>query len=202
MQSESGDESPIGCFRGVYDNSYTYYWGDEVIYDDGTGYSMYRFVSKNPVKGISPNNSNYWIIVAQRGVGISNTDVLYAISSSNTTAPTSGWQTTAPAWKDGYYIWSKTKVVYTDGDIVYTDAACITGGKGETGNGISSIIEQYYLSSSATSLLMVAGLIHVQLGKMVGIYGHDPLLITQTATALLQRLFVLLEKKEKLGMMV
>lgn len=153
VQSESGDESPIGCFRGVYDNSYTYYGGDEVIYDDGTGYSMYRFVSKNPVKGISPNNSNYWIIVAQRGVGISNTDVLYAISSSNTTAPTSGWQTTAPAWKDGYYIWSKTKVVYTDGDIVYTDAACITGGKGETGNGISSIIEQYYLSSSATSLL-------------------------------------------------
>lgn len=153
VQSESGDESPIGCFRGVYDNSYTYYWGDEVIYDDGTGYSMYRFVSKNPVKGISPNNSNYWIIVAQRGVGISNTDVLYAISSSNTTAPTSGWQTTAPAWKDGYYIWSKTKVVYTNGDIVYTDAACITGGKGETGNGISSIIEQYYLSSSATSLL-------------------------------------------------
>lgn len=153
VQSESGDESPIGCFRGVYDNSYTYYWGDEVIYDDGTGYSMYRFVSKNPVKGISPNNSNYWIIVAQRGVGISNIDVLYAISSSNTTAPTSGWQTTAPAWKDGYYIWSKTKVVYTDGDIVYTDAACITGGKGETGNGISSIIEQYYLSSSATSLL-------------------------------------------------
>jgi len=153
VQSESGDESPIGCFRGVYDNSYTYYWGDEVIYDDGTGYSMYRFASKNPVKGISPNNSNYWIIVAQRGVGISNTDVLYAISSSNTTAPTSGWQTTAPAWKDGYYIWSKTKVVYTDGDIVYTDAACITGGKGETGNGISSIIEQYYLSSSATSLL-------------------------------------------------
>lgn len=153
VQSESGDESPIGCFRGVYDNSYTYYWGDEVIYDDGTGYSMYRFVSKNPVKGISPNNSNYWIIVAQRGVGISNTDVLYAISSSNTIAPTSGWQTTAPAWKDGYYIWSKTKVVYTDGDIVYTDAACITGGKGETGNGISSIIEQYYLSSSATSLL-------------------------------------------------
>lgn len=153
VQSESGDESPVGCFRGVYNNSYTYYWGDEVIYDDGTGYSMYRFVSKNPVKGISPNNSNYWIIVAQRGVGISNTDVLYAISSSNTTAPTSGWQTTAPAWKDGYYIWSKTKVVYTDGDIVYTDAACITGGKGETGNGISSIIEQYYLSSSATSLL-------------------------------------------------
>lgn len=152
VQSESGDESPIGCFRGVYNNSYTYYWGDEVIYDDGTGISMYRFVSKDPIKGVSPKNSSYWIIVAQRGVGISDTDVLYAISSSNTTAPTSGWQTTAPAWKNGSYIWSKTKVVYTDGSIVYTDAACITGGKGETGNGISSITEQYYLSSSTTSL--------------------------------------------------
>lgn len=152
VQSESGDESPIGCFRGVYNSSYTYYWGDEVIYNDGTGYSMYRFVSKAPVKGISPQNGSYWIIVAQRGVGISDTDVLYAISSSNITAPTTGWQTTAPAWKDGYYIWSKTKVIYTDGSIVYTDAACITGGKGETGNGISSIAEQYYLSSSATAL--------------------------------------------------
>lgn len=132
-------------------------------------------------------------------MGISNTDVLYAISSSNTTAPTSGWQTTAPAWKDGYYIWSKTKVVYTDGDIVYTDAACITGGKGETGNGISSIIEQYYLSSSATSLLNGSWSNSRPTWKMVGIYGHDPLLITQTATALLQRLFVLLEKRRNWG---
>lgn len=152
VQSESGDESPIGCFRGLYSSSYTYYWGDEVIYDDGTGISMYRFISKTATNGIAPKNSTYWIIVAQRGVGISDTDVLYAISSSNTTAPTTGWQTTAPAWEDGYYIWSKTKVVYTDNSVVYTDAACVTGGKGETGNGISSIAEQYYLSSSATSL--------------------------------------------------
>lgn len=134
VQSESGDENPIGCFRGVYDNSYTYYWGDEVIYDDGTGYSMYRFVSKNPVKGISPNNSNYWIIVAQRGVGISNTDVLYAISSSNTTAPTSGWQTTAPAWKDGWYIWTRSVINYTNGNSITTEAICVTGEKGETGD--------------------------------------------------------------------
>lgn len=134
VQSESGDESPIGCFRGVYDNSYTYYWGDKVIYDDGTGYSMYRFVSKNPVKGISPNNSNYWIIVAQRGVGISNTYVLYAISSSNTTAPTSGWQTTAPAWKDGWYIWTRTVINYTNGNSITTEAICVTGEKGETGD--------------------------------------------------------------------
>lgn len=32
VQSESGTESYIGCYRGVYNSSYTYYNGDEVIY--------------------------------------------------------------------------------------------------------------------------------------------------------------------------
>lgn len=152
VQSDSGDESPIGCFRGTYNSSYTYYMGDEVTYKDNVGLSTYRHKNSTPSKGIAPTNENYWMVVARCGVGIANTDVLYAISNSNITIPTAGWQTDAPAWVDGKYIWSKTKVIYTDGSIVYTDAACITGGKGETGNGISSIAEQYYLSSSATSL--------------------------------------------------
>jgi hypothetical protein len=88
------------------------------------------------------------------GVGINAVDVEYAKSSSNTTAPTSGWQTTAPAWEDGKYIWSRTKTVLTDGSTEYTKAVCITGGKGATGStgvGVKSIVEQYYLSSSPTS---------------------------------------------------
>lgn len=90
------------------------------------------------------------------GVSVSLADVEYAQSTSNTTAPTSGWQTTAPDWENGKYIWSRTKVTYSDGTTSYTKAACITGGVGSTGAsgvGVSSIIEQYYLSSSATSLL-------------------------------------------------
>lgn len=91
------------------------------------------------------------------GVGVKSVDVEYAKSSSNTTAPTSGWQTTAPAWEDGKYIWSRTKTVLTDGSTEYTKAVCITGGKGATGSpgsngvGVKSIVEQYYLSSSPTS---------------------------------------------------
>lgn len=88
------------------------------------------------------------------GVGVKSVDVEYAKSSSNTTAPTSGWQTTAPAWEDGKYIWSRTKTVLTDGSSEYTKAVCITGGKGSTGAngvGVKSIVEQYYLSSSPTS---------------------------------------------------
>lgn len=90
------------------------------------------------------------------GKSITNVDVEYAISTSNTTAPTSGWQTTAPKWEDGKYIWSRTKTTYSDGTTSTTKAACITGGTGATGGdgvGVSSIVEQYYLSTSATSLL-------------------------------------------------
>lgn len=68
------------------------------------------------------------------GVGINTVDVEYAKSTSNKTAPTSGWQTTAPAWEDGKYIWSRTKTVLTDGSTEYTKAVCITGGKGATGD--------------------------------------------------------------------
>ena len=90
------------------------------------------------------------------GVSVNTVDVEYAKSSSNSTAPTTGWQTTAPAWENGKYIWSRNKITYSDGTTSYTKAACSTGGVGSTGAdgvGISSVVEQYYLSSSATSLL-------------------------------------------------
>lgn len=90
------------------------------------------------------------------GTSVTLADVEYAQSSSNTTAPTTGWSTTAPAWVDGKYIWSRTKITYSDNTTSYTKAACITGGKGSTGGagvGVKSIEEQYYLSSSANSLL-------------------------------------------------
>lgn len=93
----------------------------------------------------------------KNGVGVTSVDVEYAKSTSNKTAPTSGWQTTAPTWEDGKYIWSRTKTVLTDGSTEYTKAVCITGGKGATGSpgsngvGVKSIVEQYYLSSSPTS---------------------------------------------------
>lgn len=58
------------------------------------------------------------------GVGISNTDVEYAESTSLTTAPTEGWQTTAPQWRKGYYIWSRTHFYYTDGSEKVSTPMC------------------------------------------------------------------------------
>lgn len=89
------------------------------------------------------------------GIGISSTDVVYALSVSSTVAPVEGWHTTAPPWEDGKFYWSKTIVVYSDGTKTETNPACITGGTGSNGIdgiGVASIIEQYYLSTSPTTL--------------------------------------------------
>lgn len=68
------------------------------------------------------------------GISITKADVEYSQNQSRTTAPTSGWTTTAPTSKDGYYIWSRTKVTYSNGNTTYTNAVCISGDKGTTGN--------------------------------------------------------------------
>lgn len=93
-------------------------------------------------------------------------DVMYALSSSSTQAPTTGWSTTAPQWENGKYMWQKTVTTYGDGSKTESNATCITGAKGQdgangtngtdgekgdTGIGVKSLVEQYYLSNSNTT---------------------------------------------------
>ena len=104
--------------------------------------------------------------------------VEYALAASSTTAPTSGWSTTAPAWQSGRYMWQRTVTTLGDGTSKTTAATCITGATGQTGpkgatgstgpqgpqgatgkqgqtgatgNGAKSITPEYYLSTSATT---------------------------------------------------
>ena len=91
---------------------------------------------------------------------VSNVDVMYALSDSKTTAPTSGWSTTAPVWEQGKYMWQKTVTTYADETTDESKATCISGAagkdgtngkdglKGDTGIGVKDIVEQYYLSIS------------------------------------------------------
>ena len=81
------------------------------------------------------------------GVGISNTDVEYAESKSQTTAPTEGWQTTAPKWRKGFYIWSRTHIYYTDGKEKVTEPMCLS-----VARSIDRIEECYYSSTSSTAI--------------------------------------------------
>lgn len=86
-------------------------------------------------------------------------DVEYASGASQTTAPTSGWSTTAPAWTAGRYIWQRTKTTAQDASVSYSQATCIQGAAGKDGAngatgpqgiGVKAIAEQYYLSTSST----------------------------------------------------
>lgn len=67
------------------------------------------------------------------GTSVTMIDVEYAQSTSATTAPTSGWQTSAPAWVNGKYIWQRTVTKYSSGTTDTSKAVCITGEKGATG---------------------------------------------------------------------
>lgn len=132
--------------------------GKNAYYDEVT-HKGSSWLCVNPAGTTSePGTNADWLEYVSKGgdgTGISSTDVEYAIYASSEMAPPDGWQTTSPAWVDGKYIWSRTKISYTDGTVKYTNAACITGGKGGTGNdgkGIKSIVEEYYLSSTSTSL--------------------------------------------------
>lgn len=96
------------------------------------------------------------------GKGVQSVDVLYYLSTSSSSLVGGSWLTTPPAWVNGKYMWSKTKVTYTDNTTSETNPVCITGSKGsdgtngsdgEDGRGISNIVEEYYLSTSSNSLV-------------------------------------------------
>lgn len=82
---------------------------------------------------------------------ISTVDVEYYLSTSTTSLSGGSWQTTAPQWVNGKYMWSRVKTTYLDGTVKYSNPTCIAGAKGDTGVGISSVTEYYAVSSSNTT---------------------------------------------------
>lgn len=78
-------------------------------------------------------------------IGVASTDVLYYLSSSNTTLADGVWLTDPAEWAEGMYYWQKTVTTYTDGSTAESAPVCVMG---EKGVGIASITEFYYLSTS------------------------------------------------------
>ncbi len=113
---------------------------------------------------------------------IAKVDVEYYLSTSATSLSGGSWSTTAPTWVNGKYMWSRTVTVDGAGNKIYSpnqNGVCIAGAKGDTGakgdkgdtgatgqtgpqgpqggtgatgKGVSSIVEQYYKSTSSTAL--------------------------------------------------
>lgn len=87
-------------------------------------------------------------------VTITSTSVTYQASTSGTTIPTGSWQTSVPSVSNGQYLWTRTIVNYSDGTNTTSYSVAYkgtNGNKGDTGTGISSITEEFYLSTSKTS---------------------------------------------------
>ena len=94
------------------------------------------------------------------GRSITSVDVEYYLSTSSTAQIGGSWVTTAPAWVDGRFMWSRTRTKYSTGSDSLSAPACITGAKGAPGTngnpgsdgvGVASIVEQYYLSTSSST---------------------------------------------------
>ena len=95
---------------------------------------------------------------------IKEVQILYALSDSETTAPTEGWSTTAPEWQENKYMWQKTKITYVDETTDESSPTCIQGAKGQKGDtgatgapgkdgkGISSTVIEYQESSNGTTI--------------------------------------------------
>ena len=121
--TSNGGETP-----GQYIGTYTDY-----TVSDSTSVSDYTWAK---IKGNKGDN----------GIGIQAVDVLYRTASSdkelsNSEMPPNGWYTAAPTTTEGTYLWSCSKVTYTDGTTSYTAPYCISV---EVGNILNRGLEGVY----------------------------------------------------------
>ena len=72
------------------------------------------------------------------GVSVTNTDVEYYLSTSDTELSGGTWQPAAPTITDGTYLWSRTKITYSNGQTAYTGAYCISKAMTESAEPIVS----------------------------------------------------------------
>ena len=59
------------------------------------------------------------------GISVEDVIIQYAKNTSTTTPPTSGWSTSMPTYEEGYYLWYRIGVKYSNrDDYVYSDPVC------------------------------------------------------------------------------
>lgn len=59
------------------------------------------------------------------GISVEDVIIQYAKNTSTTTPPTSGWSTSMPTYEEGYYLWYRIGVKYSNrNDYIYSDPVC------------------------------------------------------------------------------
>ena len=77
------------------------------------------------------NKATDWTPAPEDNIG--QVDVEYYLSTSTSSLSGGSWQTVAPQWVNGKYMWSRVKTTYLDGTVKYSEPTCIAGAKGDTG---------------------------------------------------------------------
>lgn len=147
-RSTSATELTGGSWSGEYpgwlDGSYI--WTRSVIrYTDGSDPARTTPICVTGAKGDTGEKGDPGA-KGDTGIGIQAVDVLYRTASSDTELsdsemPPNGWSTAAPTTTEGTYLWSCSKVTYTDGTTSYTAPYCISG---EVGNILNRGLEGVY----------------------------------------------------------
>ena len=134
-------ESPLNTWVHYSDvvtvNKYSGYSGVSALlqYHMSTGPASFTIRIRN-VKLEKGNKATDWTPAPEDN--ISSVDVEYYLSTSQTSLSGGSWQTTAPQWVNGKYMWSRMKTTYLDGTVKYSTATCIAGAKGDSGIIISA----------------------------------------------------------------
>lgn len=127
-----------------------YMWTKVVwTYSDDSIKTAYS-VGKIGANGANGNDG----LPGKDGVGIDDTLIEYAVNTSGTVRPTSGWSTNTPSVPQGQYLWTRITWTYTDntteqGYIVARQGA--NGANGKDGVSVKTITTTYQAGTSGTT---------------------------------------------------
>lgn len=148
ISNDGVTEVPVPAFKGEW-KAGTYWYYDEVTHNGSTWICIESTTTQEP-----SDSSTDWLKVISKGEdgasgkGVKSIVEQYYLSTSQTSLTGGSWSTTPPAWENGKYIWTRSVITYTDSTSTTTNPICSTGSTGETGIGVKSVAEQYYLSTS------------------------------------------------------
>lgn len=105
-----------GETAGTYIGVYT-----DTTQSDSTSVSSYTWSKIKGETGDKGDQGN----PGEDGRGVEEVVIQYAKNQSTTTAPTSGWSTSMPTYEEGYYLWMRTRIKYTDSaEYEYSTPVC------------------------------------------------------------------------------
>ena len=93
---------------------------------EGTTPARYRgeLVGDQPIANLNPKAYTWVDTKGEKGDGVESIVSEFAINTSPTSAPTSGWSAVPPQWSLGKFLWTRSRITYTDGRVVTTVPQC------------------------------------------------------------------------------